>query len=140
MKQYKNTYTQLAFFLTMFVVIFGLEQCSKSDDTNVIPDPDPDPMPVCDLSNVTFSGTVWPIINTNCTSCHSGASPNAEVRLESYETIKFQASIPAGNAGSLLGAISHSSGNTPMPKDAAKLDNCTISKISKWIQNGMPNN
>lgn len=138
MKRYKNTYSQLAFFSVIFIIVLGLEQCSKSDDNNVTPDSDP--MPTCDLSNVTFSGTVWPIISANCTSCHSGASPNAGVRLEDYETIKFQAGIPAGSRGSLIGAISHNSGNTPMPQNASKLDDCTISKINKWIQNGMPNN
>ena len=32
---------------------------------------------VCDTINpVTFSGTIWPVMQTSCTGCHSGASPS----------------------------------------------------------------
>jgi len=120
--------------------MLAIQSCSKSDAKMTIDPPDPPTPAECDLSNVTFSNTVWPIINANCTSCHSGSSANLGIRLEDYATVKAQASIAAGSSGSLIGAITHSSGNFPMPKDRAKLSDCNISKINKWIQNGMPNN
>jgi hypothetical protein len=40
----------------------------------------------------------------------------------------------------MYGAITHSAGFTPMPKDAAQLSACTIAKIKKWIDDGAPNN
>lgn len=127
----------LVYSILVLVTSLSLSSCSKSDDTKM---QNPTPTPECDLSSVTFSNTVMPIISANCTSCHSGTSANAGIRLEDYASVKAQASIPAGSSGSLLGAIMHSAGNTPMPKDASKLSDCNISKINKWIQDGMPNN
>ena len=94
----------------------------------------------CDLSNVTFSETVWPIINANCTSCHSGASPGGGILLTNHATVAAQGAIGSGNPGSLLGAITHAAGNSPMPQGQAKLSDCNISKIRTWINAGMPDN
>lgn len=129
-------------FLFSAFVMFSFQQCSKGGDDNANPGGGGGgtPPPACDLSNVTFSATIWPIINTNCVSCHSGASPNGGVRLESYATIVVQASIPVGSYGSLYGAITHNSGNNNMPQNADKLSDCNISKIKTWIDAGMPNN
>jgi hypothetical protein len=135
-----TTFFHSRYFLIIFsvIVLLGFQQCSS--DGKDITLPDDSNTPDCDVSNVTFSGTVWPIISSNCTSCHSGTSPNGGVRLESFATIKVQASIPAGSYGSLYGAISHNSGNNPMPRNANKLSDCDIQLIKAWIDAGMPNN
>lgn len=91
--------------------------------------------PPCDTSNITFSNDVLPIINARCTSCHSGSTPSGNVTLENYESI-----VTAANNGSLLGVIRHESGWLPMPKNGAKLDNCTITKFEIWIADCTPNN
>lgn len=96
--------------------------------------------PDCDTTNVTFSGTILPLINSNCKVCHSGSAPEANIRLEGYATISTQAKIPAGQAGSLYGAVSHDPGNSPMPKSGTKLSDCNISKIKAWIDAGTPDN
>lgn len=95
----------------------------------------------CDTVNVTFSGTIWPnIIQKHCLGCHSGAGASGGIHLENYDNVKTQAMIPAGQPGSLLGAITHAVGNTPMPQNQPKLDDCKITQIQKWINDGMPNN
>lgn len=94
----------------------------------------------CDSVNVTFSGTVFPIIQNNCYGCHSGPAPTSGISLTNYNEIKSAASIPAGNAGSLLGVITWTSGNLPMPQNGNKLSVCNIAKIRKWIDDGMPEN
>lgn len=94
----------------------------------------------CDTSGVTYSGDVWPVINANCTGCHSGAAPSGNIALENYDQIKAKALIPAGQSGSLYGAISHDPGNSAMPKSGAKLPDCNILKIKTWIDNGAENN
>ena len=136
MRKFKTDYQKLAYY-SFLILMLAIQSCSKGDAKMAV---DPQPPNECDLSNVTFSSTVWPIISANCTSCHSGANPENNLRLEDYNTVKAQASIPAGSPGSLIGAITHSSGNFPMPTDQTKLSDCNISKINKWIQNGMPNN
>jgi hypothetical protein len=41
--------------------------------------------------------------------------------------------------GNLMGVINHAAGYSPMPKNSPKMDDCTISKIQAWINNGSPN-
>lgn len=92
----------------------------------------------CDLSNVTFSSTVKPILQASCLSCHSNskaASSGAGIKLENYADVVAS----AGN-GQLMGAINHSNGYVAMPQGGGKLTDCEISKIQKWIDNGKLNN
>jgi hypothetical protein len=86
----------------------------------------------CDTINVTYSGSVAPILNDLCVSCHSSSS---SIKLDSYENVKIRV-----DNGSLIGTINHQSGFQPMPQGGAKLDDCRLTIISKWIENGAPNN
>jgi hypothetical protein len=94
----------------------------------------------CDTTNVTYSGTVFPIIDESCSSCHTGSAPQGNVLLADYESISAAAAIPAGQPGSLYGAITHNPGNSAMPKNGTKLSDCKISQIKVWIDAGSPNN
>ncbi|MCB2201135.1 cytochrome c [bacterium] len=89
----------------------------------------------CDTLNVTFTNNILPIINSNCTSCHSGAAPSGNIRLEDYNTIS-----EAANNGSLLGVIRHEPGWSPMPKGGGQLNDCNIAQIEAWVNDGTPNN
>jgi hypothetical protein len=89
----------------------------------------------CDTTAISYTTDVWPIINANCTSCHSGSAASGNVRLENYSQIKA-----TGENGRLLGVIKHESGWSPMPKDGAKLSDCNISTIEAWINQGYPEN
>ena len=89
----------------------------------------------CDTSNVTFSGTIWPIIELNCNGCHSGSQPSGGFELIDYTTIMVQI-----NNGKLFGAINHLPNFQPMPRNAPKLSDCKIDQIQIWIENGTPNN
>ncbi len=89
----------------------------------------------CDTTNVTFSGTIWPMIELNCIGCHSGPQPSGNISLENYASIVVQA-----ESGRLFGAISHSAGFSPMPKNAPKLSDCKIEQVKIWIEDGTPNN
>jgi hypothetical protein len=96
---------------------------------------------MCDTLNVTFSGTIWPeIIDKYCFGCHSGANPSGGIRLENHSQVAAQANIPAGQPGSLWGAVNHASGNAFMPKNQPKLSDCKIDQIRKWIDDGTPDN
>ncbi|NNK82705.1 MAG: hypothetical protein HKO92_06255, partial [Flavobacteriaceae bacterium] len=59
----------------------------------------------CDLANITFSQSVWPIIQNNCTGCHSGASPQGNLSLTNYDEVAQIASN-----GYLSGVINHEAG------------------------------
>lgn len=90
----------------------------------------------CDTTNVTFSGVIWPeIIETYCFGCHKNPNPLGGLKLENYSDV---ATIAAN--GKLLGVVTHSAGFPPMPKNAPKLDDCKITQITKWIDDGYPDN
>lgn len=92
----------------------------------------------CDLSNVTFSATVKPILQASCLSCHSNSkasSSGAGIKLENYSDV-----VTTASNGQLMGAINHSNGYVAMPQGGGKLTDCEISKLQKWIDNGKLNN
>jgi mono/diheme cytochrome c family protein len=96
---------------------------------------------MCDTSNVTFSGTIWPqIIQKNCFGCHNGANASGGIHLENHGQVAAAANIPAGQPGSLWGAITWAGGNARMPKNQPQLTDCKIAQIKKWIDAGTPDN
>ena len=89
----------------------------------------------CDTTNISFSGTVWPIIQNRCFGCHSGASPSGGIRLESHANL-----VAVANSGELMGAIRHEAGFSPMPQNGQKLSDCNITQIQLWVNDGTPDN
>ncbi len=92
----------------------------------------------CDTTQVTFSGTIKPMLQSYCLVCHSTSQASASggsVKLELYADVKKQV-----DNGKIWGAASQSAGFSPMPKGGTKLDNCTLTKLKKWINDGAANN
>lgn len=89
----------------------------------------------CQITNVSFSAVIKPIIETNCQGCHSGGSPSGGVNLSSYAGIKARA-----DSGQLLGSIDWQAGFPRMPQGGPKLDQCKIDQIAAWIGAGAPDN
>jgi hypothetical protein len=89
----------------------------------------------CDTNNVTFSGTIFPLLQGSCVGCHSGTNPGGLVRLENYATI-----LTVAQNGKLLGSVSHAPGYQAMPKGGNQLAACRIDQIRIWIENGAANN
>jgi hypothetical protein len=87
----------------------------------------------CDTLNVSFSGTIVPILRDNCYSCHSNANAafGGNVRLETFSDV-------ASNAARLIIAI-RQTGAKPMPP-SGKLKDCSITQFDIWVRNGMLNN
>jgi mono/diheme cytochrome c family protein len=119
---------------TLILALIALTGCYYDSEEELYPDNG------CDTTNVTFSATVFPIIQNNCLSCHGSNPPQGGVYLGNYTSISAAAQIPAGQSGSLYGAITHNSSNYAMPKGAPMLSDCKISQIKAWIDNGTPNN
>ena len=94
------------------------------------------PTTICNTTAVTYSGDVSKIMNQSCTmsSCHNVAAAGG-YDLSGYAGVKT-----AVDAGRLIGAITHASGFSPMPKNAGKLSACSIDQITAWVNAGAPNN
>jgi len=89
---------------------------------------------VCDTINpVTFSATIWPVIQTSCLGCHSGTSPSGNILLASYSNIASQASN-----GALLNSLKGS--GVPQMPVGSSLSACRIRQFQIWINNGYLNN
>lgn len=89
----------------------------------------------CDPAAFTYSANVKPIMNTYCVGCHSTTNASGGIDLSTYTGLKASAA-----SGRLLGSIKWTSGFVKMPQGGAKLSDCQITVIEKWINAGMLNN
>ena len=87
------------------------------------------------VDSVTYQGTILPILQRDCYTCHDNLSQNGGISLEGYPRV-----LATVDNGSLLGAIRHEQGYSAMPDNQPMLDACTIKKIEKWIDDGAPDN
>lgn len=83
----------------------------------------------CDTNNITYKGTVFPILQAKCLDCHSGSNPEGNLDFNNYDHV----AIVAQN-GALMGAINHEADFVAMPKDGSKLDDCSITQIGIWVR------
>ncbi|QHL86946.1 hypothetical protein GU926_05645 [Nibribacter ruber] len=127
---------------TVFVLLALAASMVSACSSDSADDPDPQPTPTpnpqdqqCVTTGVTYTNTVVSILSTNCYSCHSTAIATDGVVLDTYAGVKAQAST-----GKLMGVITHSPGFPAMPSGGAKLSDCNIAKIKKWVDDGAPNN
>lgn len=90
---------------------------------------------VCDENAFAYNANIKPIMTTYCVGCHGSVNPSKGIDLSTHAGVKASALN-----GRLLGSINHSQGYTPMPQGAAKLSDCQINVIRKWIDAGSQNN
>ncbi len=116
------------------LLAFLFSSCYYDSEEFLFPDINPE---TCDTTNVTFSGTIQPVLQSVCYRCHSSSnsSQGGSIKLEDYADVKLRA-----DDGSLFGSISHASGYSPMPKGGGKLDDCTLAWFYIWIDSGSPDN
>ena len=118
--------------LFMIIVTAMLASCYYDNEESLYPSYNT----LCDTANVTFSGTVAPLLAGNCLSCHSNSSAagfGGNIRLEDYADVKARASAVAGS-------IKHAGGYSPMPQNGGKLKECSIKQFDIWIRKGLLNN
>jgi hypothetical protein len=90
----------------------------------------------CDTLNVTFTGSIVPMLGSNCMSCHSNSSASSfgnNIRLQDYSDVKTHATAVAGS-------IKHTGSYSPMPKNGGMLKQCLIRQFDIWVSDGMLNN
>lgn len=86
----------------------------------------------CDTTNITYTLTIQPIMQNSCVGCHG---TSGGIALDSYANVKKQV-----DNGRLNCTINWASGCSAMPKNTAKLSDCKLKQIKKWIDAGAPNN
>jgi len=89
---------------------------------------------LCDTINpVTFSGTLWPIMQSSCTGCHGATSPSGGISITGYSDV---ASLAV--SGALMNSLK-GNGVTKMPQGGS-FTTCRIRQFEIWVNNGHLNN
>lgn len=128
----------------LLILILGISlwACLEDKNNNIIPQGNkadslvtviPGTNSTCDTTLISFDKSVWPILNTQCVSCHNASNPSAGVDLSSYAKIQTYV-----ENGKLYGSITHAIGYKPMPSATLKLNNCDVTIIRKWIRGASP--
>jgi len=89
----------------------------------------------CNLTNVTFTNTIQPIIANNCAGCHGASSPSGGLSLTTYSQINSIA-----QNGVLENVLYGINGAVPMPYNTNSLNDCFLDQINIWLSEGAPNN
>lgn len=84
---------------------------------------------------ITFSGVLWPIIENNCTGCHSGSSPSGGVALTNYANVATSV-----GSGAFMHSLNGTNGVSLMPDNTGGLPACQIDQFQAWVDAGAPNN
>jgi hypothetical protein len=117
-----------------FLLLIFLTTCYYDNEENLYPQL----AGSCDTTNVTYTLTVKPVLQAYCLSCHStnaSAGSGGGIKMEAYSDLKALVT-----SGKFYGSITHATGYSAMPKGGSILDNCTVQKLKKWIDDGAPNN
>ncbi len=95
----------------------------------------------CDTAGViSFSQRIQPILTTYCGTSGSAASSCHGNNATSSIPLVTHADVSLSASDNLMDAIRHENGASAMPKGGGKLDNCRITLIQKWIDEGKLNN
>jgi hypothetical protein len=126
-----NIKLSLRIIVTFVTIYIFTASCYYRNEEELYPEP-----VACDTLNITFSGTIKPLLANNCLKCHSNAlaAVNADnIRLEDYADVNNM-------APSISGAINRTGSFSPMPKNEAKLNACLIKQFDIWLNSGSPDN
>lgn len=90
---------------------------------------------VCDSVQVSYSADIQPVIQLNCSvsGCHDGGTVAGGYNFSTHSEV-------SSNISTILCAIRHRPGCSPMPKFAAKLADSTIQDFDCWDIQGRLNN
>ena len=118
----------MKYFWGIVLIVVSLSSCyynNEEDLTGVI---------ACDISAVKYSTDVAKIMDDYCNACHSTDQKQGKVILDSYSQVATYV-----KNGKLMGSIQHKFGYSAMPKNAGRMNNCSIATIKAWIDKGYPN-
>ena len=123
--------------LLMMAGSVSIIACTNESKENLTPDTSGTG---CDTTNITYTSYVKGIMDASCATsgCHDASTKSGSIDLSNYAGVKATAVTVAHNTSLLLGAINHEDNFSAMPENAAKLSDCTILKITAWVNAGEP--
>jgi hypothetical protein len=118
-------------FCGIFTIVASLNSCYYDNEDYLYSSVN------CTDTTYTYTGRIKAIVDQNCatTDCHAGTNPANNIGLETYDQV-----LDNMENGQFLCTIYQNSGCDPMPKNASKLDACTLDAFAKWKERGYPEN
>ena len=121
---------RLLYLVTFVTIMIAVSSCFYDNEEALYPSVNS----ACDtINSVTFSGTIWPIMQSSCMGCHSGSTPSGSVTITGYSNVSALAA-----SGALMNAL-RGYGVTRMPPGTA-FTTCRMRQFEIWINDGKPNN
>lgn len=110
----------------LFFIIF-FSSCVNNNEEELYSD--------CKTDNISYSIHIKPYVDNSCLSCHNSNLSSGGVDYSTSEGLKKSI-----DDGSFLGSIKHLSSYSAMPPSSPMTDDCKISQIQAWIDQGAENN
>ena len=97
---------------------------------------------VCDTTSITYTHDVQPIIASSCYSQGNGCHDAAGSSTSGYDYTNFATFQGNALSGWIVSDINFTPthGHNNMPKNCSQLSSCDINKITRWVNEGAPNN
>jgi len=122
--------TMLKRLFGFLLLVAGLQACYYDNEQDLYPAV---PGNGCDTTTISYAATIQPIIQTRCTSCHSGGFPSGGLALTSHGEV-------AGSVDRIINRIIRNEGDAQLMPQGAKMDACRIDQIIAWANQGAMNN
>lgn len=113
--------------LALIAVIVGVSSCYY-DNVEELYGTSP-----CDVTAVSWTADIQPMIQQNCVGCHSGAGASAGLDLSTYTAVKTHSS-------NLVNRMNKPNGDPLLMPPSGPLSNCTLNQMDAWVASGAPEN
>ncbi|GLR15532.1 hypothetical protein [Portibacter lacus] len=118
-------------FIKSFILILSVITIFSCDKESITPEMEEEMEEECNLTDVTYNGTIKSILS-GCqgSSCHGSGTGR--------EMTNFTEAKAYAQNGRILGALNRDNNFSPMPKNGSKLSQCKIDQVSAWIDADYP--
>jgi hypothetical protein len=95
----------------------------------------------CDTTKFEYNANIKVILSTFCVSCHPSPGSSKIPNLTTATAIQSEVTnFPGRFLGAIMHVAPYNTEVTKMPQGRAKLPDCYIKQIKKWVEAGAPNN
>jgi uncharacterized membrane protein len=126
----KTKLTMLKRLFGALLLVAGLQACYYDNEQDLYPAV---PGNGCDTTAISYATTIQPIIQSRCTSCHSGGFPSGGLALTNHAEV-------AGSVNRIIDRINRNEGDALLMPQGTKMDACRIDQIEAWANQGALNN
>ncbi len=120
-------------------LLLALSSCYNDKYDKLYPAP---ATAICDTTTISYSSDVKPIINASCAisgGCHNAAGNSTTGNLDFTVLTVLQSQATHDLMINDINGTP-SKGHAAMPLSLPKISQCDINKLTRWVNEGAPNN